>query len=307
MRLDIARELKQELLAGITERLRVRGDAPETSLALGIAPAKRREDYRIAVRPRSARDLAGLREYIDDRTRGEMEIRVTGPIRAAESSTLCMGASVSRDLEPRRTGSLGFFARRNSDGAIGFVSNNHILAGEDVGNDGDVILHPGRADCRQFTPAHVALLDGDYPRLKESRGITIDCAFARLVDADHAQLQRSLGPSVPALSDLPVWKIGRSTGKTHGRVSAFALDRCSVQYRRLGRIDLQGQIEVESLDAFQFARGGDSGSLILTEDCEPLALIHSVSAAGGRNNNSGLTFAHPIQSVLDALDVSFLS
>lgn len=213
---------------------------------------------------------------------------------------------MSRAEGRRRTGSLGFFARRNRDGALGLVSNNHILAAEDAGRDGDVILHPGRADRRRATPAEIAYLDGDYPRLRGGRGPAVDCAFARLINEEAARQQPPLGEPTIALSDLPVTKVGRSTSATHGRVSAFSLDRCRVDYF-LGDVEFQGQIEIESLNDFAFASAGDSGSLILTEKGEPLGLLHSVSAAGGRTNNSGLTFANPIQSVLAALDVSLLT
>jgi hypothetical protein len=306
MKLESARQLKEELLRGITGRLAVRGDGKTRSIAIGVAPAKPHHDYRIAVRPRTRQDLAGLRTYLDDRTAGEMEIRITGPIRAAGCSTLCVGASVSREKEPRRTGSLGFFARRNRDGVVGFVSNNHILAGEDAGLDGDIILHPGRADQRRAAPSGIAFLDGRYPRLKGGRGLPLDCAFACLIDHDAVTTAPHFGPPAVALTNIPVTKTGRSTAQTYGRVTAFYLDRCDVDYRRAGRIRFQGEIEIESRDEFPFACGGDSGSLILTEDGSPLALIHSVSAAGGYTHNSGLTFAHPIQSVLRALDVSFI-
>jgi hypothetical protein len=306
MRLDSARQLKEELLRGITGRLALRGDGQARSIAIGVAAANPQNEYRIAVRPRTPRDLAGLRTYLDDRTAGEMEIRITGPVRAAGCSTLSVGASVSREQEPRRTGSLGFFARRNRDGVIGFVSNNHILAGEDAGLDGDVILHPGRADRRRATPSGIAFLDGRYPRLKGGRELSLDCAFARFIDGDAVATPPRLGAPAVALTNIPVTKTGRSTGQTHGRVTAFFLDRCDVDYRRAGTIRFQGQIEIESRDEFPFACGGDSGAMILTEDGSPLGLIHSVSAAGGYTHNSGLTFAHPIQSVLRALNVSFL-
>ncbi len=305
MKLESAYHLKEELLLGIAERARVRGNKALPAIALGIAPPTRKREFRIAVRPRSRRDLAGLHEYIDDRTAGEMEIRVTGAILAAAGAVaLGLGASISRAEGRCRTGSLGFFARRNGDGSLGFVSNNHILAAEDAGRDGDLIVFPGKADRHLADPTGIARLDGNYPRLQVG-GARVDCAFALFFDETDV-MQPSFGKPVVAMSNLAVTKNGRSTGQTHGCVSAFSLDRCRVDYA-FGFTTFQGQIEIESLDARPFASGGDSGSLILTEDGHPVGLLHSVSAAGGRINNSGLTFANPIQPVLDALDVSFLS
>jgi hypothetical protein len=305
MELESARQLKEELLAGIALRVQSRGDGSDPSIAVGIAPPLRKGQFRIAIRPRFPRDLVGLRDYIDDLTAGEFDVRVTGVIRAAGSPTLDMGASISRAEKPCRTGSVGFFARRNHDGAIGFVSNNHILAAEDAGQEGDLIIHPGRGDRSQgqSSRAGVASLDGNYPRLL-GKGVGVDCAFARLLDEDNVAAAPFGEPAV-AMSDLAVTKRGWSTHETHGRVSAFSLDRCLVDYAR-SRIEFQGQIEIESVDRHPFATGGDSGSLVLTEEGCPVGLLHSVSGAGGRTHNSGLTFANPILSILHALDVSFL-
>ena len=118
MKLESAHQLKEELLLGIAERVRVRGDKSVPPIAIGIAPPARRGEFRIAVRPRSARNLAGLSEYIDDRTAGEMEVRVTGAIQAAGTALLSIGASISRAEKQCRAGSLGFFALRNRDGSV---------------------------------------------------------------------------------------------------------------------------------------------------------------------------------------------
>src|ERR1043166_3745896 len=96
MNLEIAQQLKQELLVGIEKLLVVRGGGTVPSIAVGIAPPRKGREFRIAVRPRFRRDLAGIREYLDDRTFGEMEVRYTGAIRAAGCSGLTLGASISR-------------------------------------------------------------------------------------------------------------------------------------------------------------------------------------------------------------------
>lgn len=304
MKLSAAEDLKTELLLGLPPRLHPRRGGESPSIAIGIAPTSVTGDYRIAVRPRFARDLAGVREYLDDVTLGELDIRVTGSIVPAGTS-VPLGASISR-AAGGRTGSLGFFARRNRDGVIGFVSNNHILAAEDGGKDGDEIVHPGRADRRRALPRAIGHLDGTYPRLKIPRDVPVDCAFAVLVEGIECDPHEPLRPHTRmAIGDLAVTKVGRSTGRTHGRITAFALDRCRVDYR-FGEVVFRSQIEIDSVSREPFSNPGDSGSLIVDEDRAPVGLLYSCSAAGGKFN-CGLTYANPVGAVLDALGISILT
>ena len=137
----------------------------------------------------------------------------------------------------------------------------------------------------------------------------VDCAFARLSDevdldavftGDGKKVRQPGSPEGQGL----VSKTGRTTGKTVGRITAFSLDDIVVDYFR-GLISFNGQIEIESLNDLPFSMPGDSGSLIVSEDGHPLGLLFARSAAGGRTN-AGLTYANPIQSVLDALGVTLM-
>src|SRR5260370_6243615 len=118
MRLSAAEDLKEELLSELSMRLRRRG-GEEPTIAVGIAP-RAEGDYRIAVRPRLATDLAGVQDYLEETTAGELDIRVTGPITPL-GSCLAHGASISR-AAGGRTGSICFFARRHAHEALGFAS-----------------------------------------------------------------------------------------------------------------------------------------------------------------------------------------
>ena len=101
-----------------------------------------------------------------------------------------------------------------------------------------------------------------------------------------------------------VLKMGRTTGATQGTVEAVDIDNLLVTYRfgqsfGVARFDKQISITGEK---GSFSRPGDSGSLICATDGIPLALLFAGSERGGRHGR-GLTFASPIESVLDALDV----
>lgn len=242
------------------------------------------------------------------RARHEVDVDVVGqvdigdPVAAVHiPQTLGIGASVSHYLGT--AGSLGFFARRLRDGVTGFVSCNHVIAGQDKGIEGDEILSPGLADGGSAPRDVVGYLDGDYVRLRQPR-VEADCAFAQLADGITYDPRR-IGTSEVLRAEvatpqyaMSVGKVGRTTGRTVGRVTAFDLDFFDVRYV-FGYIPVSGQIEIESIGDVPFCRPGDSGSLVFTEDLRPLGLV-SISSRVGR------AFAAPIDTVLSSLGLEIL-
>lgn len=103
---------------------------------------------------------------------------------------------------------------------------------------------------------------------------------------------------------LLVQKVGRTTGETRGRVTAFELDNVVVEYD-IGNIRFDDQIEIEGAGNDAFSDGGDSGSLIVDQNCGAVALLFAGGDTGG-SNGKGLTYGNPIQAVLDALKVDLL-
>lgn len=136
----------------------------------------------------------------------------------------------------------------------------------------------------------------------------MDAAVASIdsgIEFDHRNLTglgKLAGLGDPVLADdAPVGKVGRTTGTTRGRVSAFELDNVVVQYD-IGVLKFDGQVEIEGSDSGPFSQGGDSGSLIVDGDRRAVALLFAGSDLGG-SDGQGLTFANPIRAVLDALKV----
>lgn len=311
MRIESAHDLKAEVLAGMLGS----DSGQRVSLGVGIAPRGDRE-YKLAIRLMSPRDAATpvVREIVE-RAAHEADIKVLNRVQIADPVSIAqfprpleIGASVSHYRAT--TGSLGFFARRLRDGVTGFVSCNHVIAGQDRGSEGDEILSPGLADRGTRPRDVVGYLDGEYLRLRQSR-VETDCAFAQLAGGVSYHPRR-IGTSDILRAELAspweaatlVGKVGRTTGRTVGRVTAFELDNVEVQYA-FGPVKLNGQIEIESTGDVPFCRPGDSGSLVFTEDLRPLGLVCASSAAGGAGN-LGLAFAAPISTVLTSLGVEIL-
>jgi len=341
MDLETAQGVKRELQTFLdSESVSSRG----VRIGLGIAPASRPGQYNIAVRARSddilPRDIV---ETLRVKTAHEIDVRVTGTIKVrlpavidtpqpfptfmflpprpagfadilvrgsggSGGDRLTIGASVGHYRTS--AGTLGFFARRRADGAVGIVSNNHVLAAEDRGIDRDDVLHPAPADRGQRPKNVVATLCGTYPRLKGG-GAAVDCAFAVLrrevtYDPSALHMGQTLGSVLsPAEGQGEVSKIGRTTLRTHGRITAFELDSVDVDYS-FGPLRFGAQIEIESSSRLPFSRPGDSGSLIFGPEGHALGLLFAMSAIGG-TLSTGLSYAHPIGAVLDALDVTLFT
>lgn len=311
MRLTSARDLKRSIVA--SDEWRSARSEDRARMAIGVSVGKKPDDYRLAIRARAPEDVDGpLLERIRTESANEIDLRYTGPVEigtpdeAARAKRVALGGSVGHYLGS--AGTIGFFARRIEDGSLGIVSNNHILAAEDRGKDEDEILHPGPFDRGLRPNDVVAYLAGDYPRLHTPER-KVDCAFARLasergcdpLEISHAERLR---PTIAlAEEQLEVVKVGRTTCRTIGRITTIDLDFFDVDYR-FGRLSFYDQIEIESVDETPFCRGGDSGSLVFTRDCEPVGLLFINTRAGGAFN-TGRGYANPIGEVMNALRVTF--
>jgi hypothetical protein len=341
MKLASARELLASLrgsvLEGMADTLRREGAlvmaasralprAPVVrTLALGIAPAKGR-DFKIAVRiqRRGLEDTAAL-QTIRKRARGEVDVRYVGrvatqarrraavgaedPWQQGRTRPLVIGASIGHYRIT--AGTLAGFVVLRKGGEVRALSNNHVLADEDRGKKGDAILQPGAYDGGRNPQDRIGKLD-QAVKLKPRGTNRVDAAVAA-VDGRIAYDPRTLRGvgTLAGLAKAPVEetrlveKIGRTTGHTKGRVTAFELDNVVVAYDT-GNLRFDDQIEVEADGAGSFSQGGDSGSLVFaSEDSGAFGLLFAGSDQGG-TNGGGLTYLNPFATVLAQLKADLL-
>ncbi len=215
-------------------------------------------------------------------------------------------------------GTLGVLATR--DGRAVILSNNHVLANENNALFGDPILQPGPADGGRAEDA-IAHLDDFVPIAFSERALgplgrflerllgpllslfglglkRLPTDGANIVDAavglpiandivapDILEIGRVIG-SANAEVGMRVRKSGRTTGLTRGRITA--LDAVvEVDYGARTAVFRQ-QVVSDVL-----SRGGDSGSLVVTDDNRAVGLLF----AGGATT----TLMNPIRDVLRAL------
>jgi hypothetical protein len=337
MQLDSARELKATLLSKVimplgreTTTKAVLGlptgpvkSGPVPTLALGITRRSGRE-YALAVRiQQRPLERSKTLDLIRRQAKNEVDVRYVGRVEKAAAPTwfqqrqrpLAIGTSVGH--HEVTAGTLGCFVHRLGDELEGamhalagntllMLSNNHVLANENRGKVGDAILQPGAIDGgKQADDVAAALLD--FVRLKKVGPNLVDAAVARLADGVKANVAnlRGLG-KLAGVGDglfragMEVGKLGRTTGKTHGRVTAFEVDNLFVRFDG-GELEFNGQVEIEG-DGEPFALGGDSGSLIVDGSRRAVALLFAVAQLGG-SAGQGVTYANPFDVVLRELKI----
>ncbi len=329
MELDSVRELKQSLsvtvLAPLAETVHMRAfgvsarplmeSAHHRTLALGVTRRSKRE-YALAVRVQH-RGLENSEqvEKIRKQARGEVDVRYIGrvmkqaaPWHQQRNRPLRIGGSIGHFKIT--AGTLGCFVRGREDDSPLILSNNHVLANENRAKKGDAILQPGRFDDGQNPKDGVGTLLS-FVKLKRIGANLVDCAIAGLksgTEHDHRKLT-GLG-KLAGVGDVvidegaAVGKVGRTTGVTHGRVTAFELDNVVVGYD-IGELRFDNQIEIEGAGNAPFSQGGDSGSLIVDAERRAVALLFAGGDQGG-SNGKGLTYANSLAAVFGALKIELL-
>lgn len=251
------------------------------------------------------------------------DIVVTGEVMAIPAASATAAAAVNPRLHSRPTkcgvsishylvtaGTLGCkVKRKGSNGAEAFIlSNNHVLANVNTARLADLILQPGTLDGGNVSTSKdwiAKLSDFEVINLSGPGGSVannLDAAIAQImnpadVDPEILVIKRVKNPPVTAAKRMEVQKFGRTTHHTVGKIIDTAVDLW-VNYPPFGRAWFEDQIAIRGNDG-DFSSGGDSGSLIVTTSAkEPVALLF----AGG----TGITFANPIEDVLDRFDIEII-
>jgi hypothetical protein len=326
MRLDSALELQDQLLRragpgpglaaqsareGVAARRSHDLAAVQPAFAIGITPAGS-DDFRLAVRVQRRSLIGSSRlEAIVEAAKGEADVRYIGRVEKLQHAgavrerqrPLAAGASIGHVAIT--AGTLGAFVR-TADGDLAVLSNNHVLADENRAEIGDDIIQPADLDEGDAPDDVVARLS-EYVPIAAAGINRVDAAFAALVDGvdvDPVGLLGVLGEGILAPEEADrVQKLGRTTGLTAGRVTAFNVRSVIVEYDISPTVRFDGQIEIQDDDGAIFSLGGDSGSLIVSDlDRIPVGLLFAGSDQGG-DDGGPVTYANPIADVLAGLNV----
>jgi len=199
---------------------------------------------------------------------------------------------------------------KDAQGNVYALSNNHVYANGNDAKIGDSALQPGPYDGGSEPDDVIGNLYDFEPIKFDGSDNYIDAAIASSTTSLVGYSTPSDGYGTPssttvsAYPDLPaVQKYGRTTGWTHGSVSGInvTVDVCyevqcnpvSCRCKKSARF-----VDQIAITSGEFSAGGDSGSLIVTDDesKNPVGLLF----AGSDTH----TIANPIDLVLNRFNVS---
>jgi hypothetical protein len=197
----------------------------------------------------------------------------------------------------------------DADGKVYALSNNHVYADSNNALLGDGALQPGPYDGGQDPADSIGVLFAFEPIDFTPSGVNyIDAAIALSSTSDLDNFTLSDGYGIPssqtaaASIGLPVKKYGRTTSLTRGLVSEInvSIEVCyeiTSSYCSKSAF-FYDQIAIVSSNLWRsFSSGGDSGSLIVTENGNnPVSLLFA-----GSNTR---TFANRIDLVLNRFAVN---
>lgn len=300
-------DFEQKLGVRSTRRRRPRH---ARTFALGISGTPR-GSFNLAVRVQNPLLMGS--EHLEEIRRiaaREVEIKFIGRVHKLNGTPwyqgLCRPLKIGSNLANYNVtvGTLAAFVRAGT-GAPMILSNNHVLANENMAKTGDAILQPAPADQGKDPQDKVGTLS-NFVRLKFPGPNTLDCAVAALspgIPIDTTSIDQIGNLSgvrqSPVSKGIPVAKLGQTTGKTSGTVSAVGIANLVIGYDS-GDAVFNDQIEIESSDGTTFSHFGDSGALVVDSDCATTGLLFA-------DTDSGNSYANPIQSALTALGVQLLT
>jgi hypothetical protein len=273
-------------VGGIGKIASTRVSPRQAGVAIGVSPGTGAWDARIAllVTNPNAQTQAFINQMATVAGQNDLDVQRVGPTSATDPASAPNGSYYQQIRRPLVPGASIGNARENSAGTLGafvtaedgtthVLSNNHVLANSSMVTSaraaiGDAILQPGRRDGGIV--AHtIANLSGWIPLDPDTPNF-VDCATGATAllpggaPLDNSQNQKIvMGVREPRVGE-PVFKVGRTTGETFGRIVATEAGDYPVNYNGQP-VYFDGQMVIQGDDG-PFSDRGDSGSLIISRD-----------------------------------------
>ncbi|MCA1758034.1 MAG: PKD domain-containing protein, partial [Bacteroidales bacterium] len=193
----------------------------------------------------------------------------------------------------------------DTQGNVFALSNNHVYANSNNASIGDNVLQPGPYDGGSDPGDAIGTLY-DYQPISFSEDNEMDAAIALVTTSTVGTSTPSSGYGTPsstiktATIGLKVKKYGRTTGYTFGEISELnvTVDVCYESRGPYNCVKLARFVNQVTITPGTFSSGGDSGSLIVTDDGknDPVGLLFAGSSTH--------TIANPIGVVLSRFGVT---
>ncbi|HEY5838250.1 MAG TPA: hypothetical protein VIT19_04380 [Pyrinomonadaceae bacterium] len=196
-------------------------------------------------------------------------------------------------------GTLGAVVTR--DGEFYILSNSHVLALSGLARRGDAIVYPGSIDGGASEDLVAKLARFKKFKLGSAFVNRVDCAIAKPTPERLGDLMAEIkGLGLPGRTTKPVrgmkvTKVGRTTGKTTGKIEDVHF-RFTLDYE--GDVGVVGFID--QVLCTRYTDEGDSGSLVVEKATGRAVGLHFAGAEGG-------SVFSPIDEVLKTLGVKLVT
>jgi hypothetical protein len=189
---------------------------------------------------------------------------------------------------------------RDKEGALHILSSAWVLAPDSVGEIGDRIFREQEGPDNAQPVARLTSWQRPLPEGGRAHGF---------IDAALAKLEKDIIPDLSAIPSLrgvasavpgeDVIKIGRTSGRTAGKVRAVALDGVIVTSAS-GEVTFDDCLDIGRDDGAVFCLSGDGGAMVVSNDSFAVGLLIA-GAASGRG------IACSFRRVLTALEVELVT
>lgn len=228
--------------------------------------------------------------------KASLNMSATSQLFIGENSEIACGSSCS-PVNVNYSGTIGALIRRRDDDHIYILSNNHVIGGCNHAPRNTIIMSPAPSDARiGIAPREIGRLEIISPLQSGCPDFvppcSIDAALAKVTNptaltswqGDLTNGYDTPSRVLPPKTGMLVKKIGRTTGLTKGKVTTRIAGHMHLTYDVDGfnaTVYFSNFWFVQSNDNDLFARPGDSGSLVVTDDAQAaVGLLFSVAKQG---------------------------
>lgn len=286
-KLKTEREFQETGIKKIPERVSIGGETGDIKVRIEEKPMAKPQILMVRGNP----DLIMTAESVNHFIRGMQDCQ----------RRLIYGGTQVAPRQAQWVGTAGVACKLG--GMFGFLSNHHVLNGDQFGSDAPVSQPHGGSSVIAYQKKWIDLKYGQGDNF-------VDCSFAvdkHWLDTDGKEIrcvpvQHMVGPikkSHYPLSEIRigqrVQKDGRTTGHTEGQVVQTG-NTTYVGYGQGKTAKFRDQVVIRSSGS-DFSAGGDSGSLITDMEGRPLGHLF---AGGGQD-----TIANPIDFTVRELGIEF--
>ncbi|WP_353952244.1 hypothetical protein V6K52_02020 [Knoellia sp. S7-12] len=197
-------------------------------------------------------------------------------------------------------GTLGAMVRDRATGATMGLTNFHVACVNNTWSVGDRQVQPSLVDGGAPTGEFGSLTRAVLSENIDGAVITVDAAEPWTATVTGVG---DVAGSTPAVVGMAVQKRGRTTEHTFGTVASTDFTVTLNYGSDVGSRTLRHQIRIDTDTSRnpRFSNQGDSGSVVLDNSRNVIGLLFAGS------NDGSMTFANPVQAVLDELGVDMLT